>query len=115
MTFIESIRTCFTKYTDFNGRATRSEYWWFVLFTVLVTTVLDIVDSSFIASTLFLLLVLLPVFSVSVRRLHDTNRSGWYLLFDLIPLIGWILLTVWTAQKSVEEANRYGTHDETLI
>lgn len=109
MTFIESIRTCLTKYADFNGRASRSEYWWFILFTCLVSIALSMVDSSGLTGTLFYLAVLLPSLGVAARRLHDTNRSGWFLLLNLIPIIGWIILIIWYLQKSQEGTNQYDT------
>jgi uncharacterized membrane protein YhaH (DUF805 family) len=105
MTFGESIRTCFTKYAEFNGRASRSEFWWFFLFIVLVSIALSVLSDT--ASALFSLGTLLPSFAVGARRLHDTNKSGWFQLFWIIPVIGWILLIVWTAQEGTEP-NRFG-------
>jgi len=98
MTFEESIRTCFTKYAEFAGRATRSEFWWFVLFTCLVSTGLDMVSHRL--SGLFSLAVLLPYLAVGARRLRDTNRSPWLLLLWLIPIVGWIVLLIFYAQES---------------
>lgn len=115
MTFTESIRTCLTKYADFNGRATRSEYWWFVLFCFLISAALNIADSSGIVSGIFSLAVLLPMIAAQVRRLHDTNRSGWFLLLNLIPIIGWIILIVWYVQKSDEGSNQYGSAADTPV
>ncbi len=100
MTFGESISTCFSKYAAFNGRASRSEYWWFLLFTFLASLATGIVSDTL--SALFSLGVLLPSLAVGARRLHDTNRSGWFLLIWLIPVIGWIVLIVWTTQESKE-------------
>ncbi len=107
MTFTESIKICFSKYAEFNGRATRSEYWWFVLFIFLVSAVLNVINHSGVLASIFSLVVLLPSLAVAVRRLHDTNRSGWFLLLNLIPIIGWIVLIVWYAQKSDEGSNQY--------
>jgi uncharacterized membrane protein YhaH (DUF805 family) len=115
MTFIESIRTCLTKYADFTGRASRSEYWWFVLFFVLVSTALNIINPSGMLSGLFSLALLLPIIAAEVRRLHDTNRSGWFILLNLIPIIGWIILLVWKVQKSDEGANQYDVSPPTPI
>jgi len=114
MTFAESIRSCLTKYADFNGRAPRAEYWWFVLFSCLVSVALHVIDRSGIAGGLFSLAILLPSLGVAARRLHDTNRSGWFLLLNLIPIVGWIILIVWYIQKGDEGSNQYDT-DTTII
>ena len=98
MTFQESIRTCFTKYVDFNGRASRSEYWWFALFIFVVSVLLRAVSVNL--SALFSLAVLLPAIAAAARRLHDTNRSGWWQLIAFIPVIGTIVLIVFLAQES---------------
>ena len=108
MTFGESIRTCFSKYAAFGGRASRSEFWWWFLFTFLVSAASGIVNDML--SALFSLGVLLPSLAVGARRLHDTDRSGWFLLLWLIPLIGWIILIVWAVQEG-KEPNRYSSAD----
>jgi len=97
MTFFESIRTCFTKYADFTGRATRSEFWWWTLFNLVAALALGVVSEK--ASLAFSLATLLPYCAVTTRRLHDTDRSGWAQLVGIIPVIGWILLIVWCAQE----------------
>ncbi len=102
MTFEQSIRTCFTKYAEFAGRATRSEFWWFFLFTLLVSVGLDMVSHTL--SGLFSLATLLPSLAVGARRLHDTNRSGWWLLLWLVPFIGWIVLIIFYVQESASPA-----------
>jgi uncharacterized membrane protein YhaH (DUF805 family) len=106
------------KYADFSGRARRSEYWYFVLFYVLIYIFLAFMDGmvgSFSAGTqiglfsgLFALIMLIPSISVGVRRLHDTDRSGWWLLLSLIPIIGAIVLLVFTVQDSQASQNRFG-------
>jgi len=106
MTFSESINTCFKKYATFDGRATRSEYWWFFLFTLLVSMATGIISEAL--SGLFSLAVLLPSLAVGARRLHDTDRSGWFLLLWIIPVIGWIVLVIWAVQEG-KEPNRYTT------
>lgn len=126
MTFGQSIRTCLSKYATFSGRAQRSEFWWFVLFVWLVSIVLSIVDSTlfgttvvtdtgFSASTntpifsgIFSLAMLLPSLGVWVRRLHDTDRSGWWVLLAFIPLIGLIVLIVFAATEGTRGPNRFG-------
>lgn len=97
MTFQESIKVCFSKYADFTGRASRSEYWWFVLFLMLVSVALSYVSPT--ASALFSIGTLLPAIAAATRRLHDTNRSGWWQLIVLVPLVGTIILIVFLAQE----------------
>jgi len=96
MTFAESIRTCLTKYADFNGTASRSEFWWFILFLVIVTVVLNAVSP--VVGGIFGLAMLLPQLAAGARRLHDTGKSGWLQLLLLIPVIGAIVLIVLWAQ-----------------
>jgi uncharacterized membrane protein YhaH (DUF805 family) len=108
MTFGESISTCFKKYASFDGRAVRSEYWWFVLFTFLASAAAGYVSQA--ASGLFSLAVLLPSLAVGARRLHDIDKSGWFLLLWFIPVIGWIVLLVWAIQEG-KEPNRFSSAD----
>lgn len=98
MTFGKSISTCMGKYVDFNGRAARPEYWWFFLFTALLTWFADIADPSKVGSTIVSLALFLPSLSVTTRRLHDTGRSGWWQLIGL-TVIGLIPLFIWLASK----------------
>ena len=107
MTFSKSISTCMGKYVDFNGRATRPEYWWFYLFTVLLSWGSLIVDNSGIVSGIVNLALLLPSLAVAARRLHDTNRSGWWMLISL-TIIGLIPLIIWLASKGNDQSNEYG-------
>lgn len=90
MTFPDSIKTCFSKYADFNGCASRSEYWWWVLFLLLGALISAVISPKLMA--VFYLATLLPTFAVTARRLHDTDRSGWWQLISIVPLIGLILL-----------------------
>jgi uncharacterized membrane protein YhaH (DUF805 family) len=106
MTFQDAITTCFNKYAEFVGRARRSEYWWFVLFGIVVSLVLSPLSTSL--SLLASLALLVPNLAVSVRRLHDTGRSGWYLLLSLIPFLGVIILIVWLATEGKPGPNFYG-------
>jgi uncharacterized membrane protein YhaH (DUF805 family) len=105
MTFFDSIKTCFSKYAEFNGRASRSEFWWWVLFVFLASAAVSILGDAF--SALFSLAVLLPNIAVAARRLHDIDRSGWWQLIILIPLIGLILMIYWCVQPG-KEPNRFG-------
>ena len=102
MTFQESIQVCFSKYADFNGRAVRSEYWWFFLFIVLVSVVTSFFSNT--VSALFSLATFIPSIAAAARGLHDTNRSGWWQLIALVPIIGWIVLVVFLAQEGKSEA-----------
>lgn len=104
MTFIDSIRTCFTKYADFKGCASVSEFWWWVLFTFIASAALGVFSDK--ASAVFSIATLLPSIAVGARRLHDTNRSGWLQLLWLIPVIGWIVLIVFFVQDG-KVPNRY--------
>lgn len=104
MTFGDSISTCFSKYADFSGRASRSEYWWWFLFVFLASIATGIISPKL--SGVFSLAVFLPGLAVGVRRLHDIDKSGWFLLVSLIPLIGWLLLLYWAVQEGTEP-NRF--------
>lgn len=106
MTFFDSIKTCFTKYAEFNGRASRSEFWWWVLFLFLASAAVSFAGHT--ASALFSLAVFLPNIAVTARRLHDTDRTGWLQLVVLIPLIGLILIIYWCVQSG-KEPNRFGS------
>ncbi len=106
MTFMESVQTCFSKYCDFNGRASRAEYWWWVLFTFIVGVVCGAI-SEYLGGVANLAL-LLPSLGVLWRRLHDMGRAGGYFFFVFIPLVGWIFLLYWLVQPSQPMANRFG-------
>ena len=100
------------KYAVFDGRAHRTEYWMFVLFNVIITIVLGLIDRLFglwnVLSGVYGLAVLIPGIAVAIRRLHDTNRSGWWLLISLVPVIGTIVLIVFMVQDSQPDTNQYG-------
>ena len=102
MNFQESIKVCFAKYADFTGRATRPEYWWFMLFIVLAGAAAGIISQY--ASALFYLATLLPSVAAATRRLHDTGRSGWWQLIGLVPILGWIVLLVFLTQEGKADA-----------
>lgn len=114
MTFTESIRTCLTKYADFKGCASRSEFWWFGLAIFLISLGLSTINQSL--SGLFSLASIIPSVAVATRRLHDTDRSGWYQLLGIIPFIGWIVLIVFYAQDT-KPGSRYATSliDHTVV
>ena len=107
MSFTDAVKLCFTKYADFNGRAKRPEFWWFVLFCIAGSLVLEFV-SSFV-SWAFSLATLLPSLAVGARRLHDTNKTGWLQLLWIIPVLGWIYLIYVCAQPGDADDNQYGS------
>lgn len=108
MTFGNAISTCFAKFFDFEGRATRSEFWWFYLFTVLLSWASILVDPSQVLSSVINLVLLAPVVSAGSRRLHDTGRSGWWQLL-MLTIIGIVLLIIWWAIEGSNESNKYGS------
>jgi uncharacterized membrane protein YhaH (DUF805 family) len=92
MNFTTAIKTCFSKYVDWNGRALRSEYWYFYLFLMLgifVTVLIDAVLGTSAFLGLFFLGTILPMFFVTIRRLHDVGRSGWWICFPWYRLPAW--------------------------
>ncbi|GAA3861443.1 DUF805 domain-containing protein [Celeribacter arenosi] len=113
---LDAIRTCFKKFVTFEGRAQRSEFWWWALFVFLGGLVFGGIDTIFFgvpevtgpSAGLFSLVCFLPGLSVWVRRLHDTNRSGWWVLLILLPLIGFLVLVFWAASRGTYGANRFG-------
>jgi len=114
MNMMEAVKACFSNYVTFSGRARRAEYWWFALFSTIVSIVLTLIDiAAFgsevgLLSSLWSLGVLLPSLAAAARRLHDTDRSSWWLLIGLIPLIGWIVLIVFMATRGTTGGNRFG-------
>jgi uncharacterized membrane protein YhaH (DUF805 family) len=99
-------------YAGFSGRARRTEYWMFVVVNVVISAGLNVLERIFgiggALGLLYGLAVLIPGLAVGIRRLHDTSRSGWWLLLAFIPIIGWIVLIVFAAQEGVHGANAYG-------
>ena len=109
MTFGESVSTCLKKYFVFDGRASRSEYWWFQLIvspSYFISTVFENdIAYIFLGITLF---TLIPAISAGVRRLHDTNRSGFFLLISFIPFIGGLVLLFFLIPEGTKGKNRFG-------
>lgn len=106
------------KYAVFSGRATRSEYWYFALFSLIVSIVLAIVDyllDTQILGGVYSLAVFLPSLGVSIRRLHDIGRSGWWNLIIFVPLIGFIVLIVFAVQDSQPGSNQYGPNPKGAV
>lgn len=118
MGFLEAVASCFVNYARFQGRAPRSEYWYFQLFGLLAGLTSSGLDSVFYPGTpktdfspingVTTLVLLLPYLSVTVRRLHDINRSGWNFWWIILPVVGWIVLLVFTVTRGTEGRNRYG-------
>jgi uncharacterized membrane protein YhaH (DUF805 family) len=106
MDFVTSVKTCLKdKYACFEGRARRSEYWWFVVANAIISIIVGFIP---ILNWIIALALIVPGISVSVRRLHDTGRSGWWYLLCLVPLVGTIVLIVFDCQDSQPGANAYG-------
>jgi uncharacterized membrane protein YhaH (DUF805 family) len=112
--FGEAISVCFSKYATFTGRAARPEYWYWVLFTVLASLVCEFIDKVMLAlafsavHSLFTLVILLPSIAVGVRRLHDIDKSGWWLLIGFVPILGMIVLIIFAVRPGTEGPNRFG-------
>ncbi len=113
MGFGMAIATGFSKYVEFQGRASRSDYWYFVLFCSLGSIAAAVVDSGLrndigVIGTLWSLGTALPTIALASRRLHDVDRSGWWQLLWCIPIIGWIPLLIWLCSTGTPAANRFG-------
>lgn len=98
MDFGEAINVCFSKFANFDGRARRSEYWWFMLFSTIISSVTCGIGS---------LVLLIPSLAVTARRLHDTGHSGWWQLLHLVPF-GFIVILIWAVQDTDPGMNEYG-------
>jgi uncharacterized membrane protein YhaH (DUF805 family) len=106
MNFQQSVKTCMIKYIDFTGRASRSEYWWYQLFGLIICMIALTINHTLYS--IVALLLFLPSLTVLVRRLHDTNRSAWWLLISLIPIIGAFILLYFVIIKGSNAPNDYG-------
>lgn len=109
MNFVQAIQSGFRNYVNFNGRASRSEFWWWMLFALLfqLAAALLFGDGSRL-DMLATLAVALPSLAVGARRLHDTDRSGWWQLLCFLPIIGMIVLIVWWCRAGTPGENRFG-------
>ena len=121
MTFIESIKTCFKKYITIKGRASRSEYWWFqamfvplTMFVVIMSEAENLENSSelilwfYLFCFIVVLVSIIPLITVTIRRFHDTNKSGWYFFLGLIPFVGSLIVTVMMIPEGTKGKNKYG-------
>ena len=125
MTFIDAVKSAYSNYFRFSGRATRSEFWWFWLFCLLTEWALTLIFGTVFVETspgtfavqanagviggLWTLFNVIPGLSVGCRRLHDTDRSGWWQLLFLVPLIGGIILIIMWASRGTPYTNRFGS------
>ena len=124
MSFGEALKSFWANYTNFKGRARRSEYWFVQLFLVIVNLAAAVIDFALmngdverfvanggggIVGLILILATIIPAIAVLIRRLHDTGRSGWWALIGLIPLAGAIVLLVFTVEDSNPTENKYGT------
>ena len=105
VSFIDAVKLFFTRYAEFGGRSRRSEFWWAMLFTGIVGTILGYVIPDF--SWIWSLAILIPSLAIEFRRLHDVGKSGWWILWNLLPLIGQIILLVQFCKDSTED-NQWG-------
>ena len=113
-TFLGALKDGFARYVDFRTRSSRPQFWWWTLWSVILSVCASILDGmlgmyeSGPINSLLSLVLLLPSIAVAVRRLHDTGRTGWWYLLILIPIIGWIVLLVFYCQKSEPGQNQWG-------
>ncbi len=116
VSFTEAIKMALQQnYCNFSGRSSRSEYWWYMLFYFIVSFIVSFIGNAtgsqvlnywlsfFVGLALFL-----PSLGLCVRRLHDINKSGWWVLLNLIPVVGWIILLIWVCKDSDPTDNQYG-------
>ncbi len=123
MDFLTAVKTVFSNYVTVSGRAQRSQYWFWVLFSFLGGIVFGIVDRAVFHAgydpathvntagpigMIFSVVTLLPSICVGVRRLHDLDKSGWWMLINLIPVAGWIVFLFWACTKGTSGSNRFG-------
>jgi uncharacterized membrane protein YhaH (DUF805 family) len=105
MSFIDAVKICFVKYANFKGCASRAEFWWWFVFTLVVTAALRTI--SYNVSGVFSVATFLPSLAVAARRLHDTDRSGWWQLLYFVPVIGWVVLIIFCIEPG--QPNRYAS------
>ena len=119
MDFWQAIVSGFKNYVVFGGRSSRSEYWYWVLALWIGGIITAIIDYAAFGTgfgaidygpvnSIFSVATILPTLAVGIRRLHDIDRTGWWLLLDLVPVIGWIVLLVWACKRGTLGPNRYG-------
>ncbi len=118
--------SCLSNYANFSGRARRKEYWMFVLFSTIFSVVLRWIDAIIIIasgmsleigilSSIYFLVLFVPTMAVQVRRLHDTDRSGWCWLLNLIPIVGSLVLFIWFVEEGTDGNNEYGSDPKVYV
>lgn len=132
MNMIEAVKSVLSNYFTFSGRALRSEFWWWQLFSIIISFVMAFLDTAVLGmgevvsevtetgfSTIYNtgplgaiwgLGVMIPSLAVGARRLHDGDRSGWWQLLYFLPIIGWIVLLIWFIKSGSQGTNRFGNH-----
>ena len=101
-------------YVNFQGRATRAEFWWFFLFNFIISLLLSVLGrAGTTLQSIWSLAIMLPQLGLGARRLHDINKSGWLMLLSLVPIVGWIILIVWWAKVGDMTDNQYGPVPQT--
>jgi uncharacterized membrane protein YhaH (DUF805 family) len=111
MNFGQAISAGFSNYVKFSGRAVRSEYWfWFLFYCVglLVAEIIDAVLGITVVVILFWLATVLPTLAITIRRLHDLDRTGWWIFLGLVPIVGAIILIIWYCSRGTQGPNRFG-------
>ena len=108
MNFVQSIQTCYKKFFDFSGRASKSEYWWFQLYTIIIYGMQFVFQGDLVLVFSILVIAnIIPLYAAGVRRLHDTDKSGWFVLISIIPILGLIIFFLLMADGS-KGKNRFG-------
>ena len=108
MNFVESIQTCYKKFFDFSGRASKSEYWWFQLYNAIIYVLTFVFQGDLTLLFSILIIVnIIPIWAAAVRRVHDSDKSGWMVLISVIPLIG-LYVIVLLLQDGSKGKNRFG-------
>ena len=108
MNFIESIQTCYKKFFDFSGRASKSEFWWFQLYAIIIYGMQFVFQGDLVLVFSILVIAnIIPLYAAGVRRLHDTDKSGWMVLISVIPLIGLYIIVLLIADGT-KGKNRFG-------
>ena len=111
MSFTQAVQYCLNNYFTVSGRAGRSEYWWFIVGCCLADAAASLVDAVTgypVFGALVSLGTVIPTINAATRRLHDTDRSGWWQLIMAVPLVGIIVLIIWLAGRGTDGPNRYG-------
>ncbi|EME70376.1 hypothetical protein H261_08638 [Paramagnetospirillum caucaseum] len=114
MDFMTAVKTCLGKYATFQGRAARSEYWFFTLFNIILSMIASVIAGASLGvlSVLPMILMIglfLPTLAVSIRRLHDLDKPGWWFLIILVPVVGGLVLLWWFCRRGTEGQNMFGS------